>query len=176
MEIEEAEERIEEIQERRATKVIALYNHKGGVGKTTSTLNLGWKLASRGHKVLLVDADPQCNLTGFLVDPGCELKQAEDYADPLELFYERYPRANVRAALAPILGELREREELGVQQTGVLSECYQLCQRNEFLPVGGRRKGPFSKVPDSLYLLAGHPLFSDYDPKIELHDHLNDRP
>jgi len=45
---------------------IALFNHKGGVSKTTTSFNLGWKLAEKGHKVVLVDADPQCNLTGIV--------------------------------------------------------------------------------------------------------------
>jgi cellulose biosynthesis protein BcsQ len=46
------------------TKVISIFNHKGGVSKTTTTFHLGWMLARLGHRVLLVDADPQCNLTG----------------------------------------------------------------------------------------------------------------
>ena len=45
---------------------ITLFNHKGGVSKTTTSFNLGWKLAEKGHTVLLVDADPQCNLTGMV--------------------------------------------------------------------------------------------------------------
>ena len=44
-------------------KVISLLNHKGGVGKTTSTMNLGKALGLLGYKTLAVDLDPQCNLT-----------------------------------------------------------------------------------------------------------------
>ena len=44
-------------------KIIVLFNHKGGVSKTTTTYNLGWMLTQFGKKVLFVDGDPQCNLT-----------------------------------------------------------------------------------------------------------------
>jgi len=47
-------------------KVIAFSNHKGGVGKTTSTVNVGAGLCTLGKKILLVDMDPQANLSQSL--------------------------------------------------------------------------------------------------------------
>lgn len=49
-------------------KKIALFNHKGGVGKTTLTVNIADAFVEMGHSVLLVDADPQCNLTSFYLE------------------------------------------------------------------------------------------------------------
>ena len=72
---------------------IALFNHKGGVSKTTTAFHLGWMLVSKGHRVLLVDADPQCNLSGLILGFKGETEFDE--------FYETDTTRNIRAGLAP---------------------------------------------------------------------------
>ena len=75
-------------------KKIALFNHKGGVSKTTTTFNLGWMLATKGYRVILVDTDPQCNLTGMALGEATE----ED-EDRIEEIYNT--RSNIKTCLAP---------------------------------------------------------------------------
>lgn len=74
---------------------IVLFNHKGGVSKTTTTFNLGWKFAEKGFRTVLVDADPQCNLTGMVLG----FHKAED----LEEFYalESEQSSTIRTGLEP---------------------------------------------------------------------------
>lgn len=74
-------------------KIICLFNHKGGVSKTTTAFNLGWMLARKGKRVLLVDFDPQCNLTGMIMG----FKGVDD----LEGIYSANPPNNVKDGLAP---------------------------------------------------------------------------
>lgn len=74
-------------------KRIALFNHKGGVSKTTTAFHLGWMLAEKGYKVILVDADPQCNLSGLILGFKGE--------DEFEKFYETESVRNIKAGLTP---------------------------------------------------------------------------
>lgn len=74
-------------------KIIALFNNKGGVSKTTTTFHLGWKLAEKGYKTLIVDTDPQCNLTGLCL--------STDKDNKLENFYKEN-KNNLKESLSPV--------------------------------------------------------------------------
>ncbi len=78
------------------SRIIAVSNQKGGVAKTTTVMNLGAALASMGKRVLVLDSDPQANLTvGFGLDPS-ELETtltsvlAEEDSSVSQAIYETY--------------------------------------------------------------------------------------
>jgi cellulose biosynthesis protein BcsQ len=77
------------------TKVLSFFNHKGGVSKTTTSFNLGWEIANKGKKVLMVDCDPQCNLTGMVLG----FTDSNDY----NRFYAKNQNSNVHSCIAPAL-------------------------------------------------------------------------
>jgi cellulose biosynthesis protein BcsQ len=74
-------------------KIINLFNHKGGVSKTTTVFNLSWMLGLLGKRVVMADFDPQCNLTGMVL--------GYQGIDDLENTYRSDPPNNIKDALAP---------------------------------------------------------------------------
>ena len=103
------------VKEQKVSKfsVVAFFSHKGGVSKTTTTYNLGWALASKKKRVLLIDGDPQCNLTGMTLSLAGE--------DDFEKLYAGDPKANLYEALRPAF------ESMPVPITPV--ECFEVPAR-----------------------------------------------
>jgi cellulose biosynthesis protein BcsQ len=80
---------------------ISIFNNKGGVGKTTLTFHLAHALAELGKKTLVVDLDPQCNLTIFALDEETIWKTwsaEDDYIDDFNSTRERSPNFNAMLA------------------------------------------------------------------------------
>lgn len=145
-------------------QIITLFNHKGGVAKTTNAYNLGWKLANSGHRVVLVDADSQCNLTGMAmgllgegdtgsdsasdsdsVHEGAEESPNEDYQELQQKnrsFWQSVAENNIHSALKPVfMAEPRALEPV---------DC---------IPVKGN---------DGLFLLPGSLDFANYESDLAL--------
>ncbi|MCH8490271.1 MAG: AAA family ATPase [Oceanicaulis sp.] len=95
-------------------KQVAIFNHKGGVAKTTTSFHLAWMLVELGNRVMLVDCDPQCNLTGVCLGEF----EGEDY--PFESSDPKHPR-NIRDAVRPAF----ESRPYGIASV----ELYELEQR-----------------------------------------------
>jgi cellulose biosynthesis protein BcsQ len=90
---------------------LSVFNHKGGVGKTTLTMNLASALADMGRRVLVVDTDPQCNLTSYLI--------ADDVVDSLLDKADTDSGQTIWSALRPVSEALGTVKNIKVLRTGV---------------------------------------------------------
>ncbi|QIF02786.1 ParA family protein [Roseimicrobium sp. ORNL1] len=88
-------------------RIVAIANQKGGVGKTTTALNLSACLAARGCRVLLIDLDPQANATS-----GLGLAQEEDGSLYPCLVGDVLPQSVIRSTRLPNLSIIRSHQEL----------------------------------------------------------------
>jgi|CXWL01.1.fsa_nt_gi cellulose biosynthesis protein BcsQ len=89
---------------RHPARRIVIYNHKGGVGKTTLTINIAFALASLGKNVLLVDSDPQCNITSYLIDDLTldDLLDHSDMTDGKTIWSSMKPLVEASGEVKPI--------------------------------------------------------------------------
>ena len=85
-------------------KTIAISNYKGGVGKTTTAVNLASVFASKGRRVLLVDLDPQASATDYF---GLYGQAEEEGRSAIELLYGHAPVADL--AHAPLRSNIAVR-------------------------------------------------------------------
>lgn len=133
------------------TQIYAMANQKGGVGKTTTAVNLGAYLAAAGQRVLLVDVDPQGNATSSL---GVD-RQNLDHST-YDVLLDDVPAAQailltnqVRLDLLPATTELAGAE---VELVGMMAREHRL--RRALAPIAYRYNYVFIDCPPSLGLLT----------------------
>jgi chromosome partitioning protein len=139
----------------RKPRVVALLNQKGGVGKTTSTVNLGAALARYGQRVLLIDLDPQSNLSlHFGVESGSEQRTIRDLLlDPTCRVEDCVQSARPGLDFIPAVTELALVEGELAQQEGM-----QAVLRSKLEPVYGNYDVVLLDCPPSLGVLSVNAL------------------
>ncbi len=89
-------------------KVIAFFNNKGGVGKTSLVYHLAWMFADRGKKVLAVDLDPQANLTSMFLNED-RLVELWDGSETNSIYESVLPLINREGDIVPCNIEMIEK-------------------------------------------------------------------
>ena len=107
---------------------MTIFNHKGGVGKTTLTVNVAFALSARGKSVLVVDSDPQCNLTSYLL--------SDEVVDDLLDRSSNPDGQTIWTALKPVMentGVGRLVEPIMIRDLALLPGDIRLSEFEEFL-------------------------------------------
>lgn len=120
-------------------KVISIFNNKGGVGKTTLTFHLAHALAEMGHKTLVVDLDPQCNLTilGMEEEKLHEIWVEEDpFIDDFQGAREKQSSADFEALISKTrsIHFLLKPSEDGAADIGKLPPPHKLASNLDLIP------------------------------------------
>ncbi len=136
-------------------RVIAITNQKGGVGKTTTAVNLSASLAQRGHKVLVIDIDPQGNATsGLGIDKNTVQKSLYDvFAGECGLDQIIVPSQIPTLWIAPATPDL-----VGSEVELSSREDRQFVLKNELEKIRGQFNYVFFDCPPSLGLLTVNSL------------------
>ena len=142
---------------------ITIYNHKGGVGKTTLTVNIAFALSSLGKTVLLVDSDPQCNLTSYLL--------ADDIVDDLLNHSNDQDGKTIWSAVRPIIentGSVRLVNLTEIGDIALLPGDIRLSEFEEFLGDAWadgfkRRIGALRSTSAIQYLISNLNQQHDFD-------------
>lgn len=116
------------------TKFVAVGNFRGGIGKTTTTVNLAYAFAQMGKKTLVIDADPQNNATPFFAEVkenGKSIAEAIKNPEDIKAYIEasKYENIDVLKGNTSLMGEELEKDELAwlVKAKSVIDEEYDIC-------------------------------------------------
>ena len=142
---------------------ITIYNHKGGVGKTTLAVNIAFALSSLGKSVLLVDSDPQCNLTSYLL--------ADDVVDYLLDHSNDRDGKTIWSAVKPVIdstGSVRLVDLTKIGEVALLPGDIRLSEFEEFLGDAWadgfkRRMGALRATSSISYLISNLDSQRDFD-------------
>ncbi|QOY63690.1 ParA family protein [Lysobacter sp. H21R4] len=133
-------------------KIISVFNNKGGVGKTTLTYHLAHALAEAGNKVLLLDADPQCNLTIYSVDVEKIHAIWEEEDECVTMGLEDYGRKRGRVCVDGLQSSVRSLHFLLQPTIDGVSEHEKLS--------------PPHKISPNLHIIPGRLSLHEFEEKV----------
>lgn len=137
-------------------KVICIFNQKGGVGKTTTTINLCANLAIKGHKVLIIDIDPQGNTTSGL---GIDKNSLENSIYDVLTTDTKVSEAVIQTEIIENLYLLPSTKELSGAEVELISlDSREGILKNKLSEVSGDFEYIFIDCPPSLGILTVNAL------------------